>query len=38
MYINIIALGMRSERNVSETGEPTVYFFFTIMLQHTSRF
>jgi len=32
------ALGMLSEGNVQQKGDPTVGFPFTIMLQHTGRF
>jgi hypothetical protein len=35
---SFVALGMRSEGNAPENGEPTVGFSFTTMLQNTGLF
>jgi hypothetical protein len=36
--IFFVVLGMRSEGNAPQNGEPIVDFFFKTMLQHTGRF
>jgi hypothetical protein len=37
-FTTIVALGIPSEGNVPENGEPEVGFYFTTMFQHTGRF
>ena len=37
-FTSFFALGMRSEENTPRNGEPTVGFYFKIMLQHTGQF